>query len=65
MEETRLGVSKKVTEIKKESKLTSIMNQFILHPFLAGISGFTLFFLLAILLDFVVNQAFCIQYRQA
>ena len=55
MEETRLGVNKKVTRIKKESKLSLLMNQFILHPFLAGISGFTLFFLIAILLDFLVN----------
>jgi uncharacterized membrane protein YczE len=31
------------------------MNQFILNPVLAGISGFTLFFLFAILLDFTVN----------
>jgi hypothetical protein len=55
MEETRLDIDKKVAELKKESRLSFLLNQFILHPFLAGISGFTLFFLLAILLDFIVN----------
>ena len=55
MEETRLDIDKKVAELKKESRLSFFLNQFILNPFLAGISGFTLFFLLAILLDFIVN----------
>ena len=55
MEETRLGVNKKITQIKKESRLSLLMTQFVLHPFLAGITGFTLFFLIAIILDFLVN----------
>ena len=55
MEETRLDVTKKVAQIKKESKISQIITQFVLHPFLAGISGFTLFFLFAILLEFLVN----------
>ena len=55
MEETRVGVNKKVTPIKKESKFSILITQFVLHPFLAGISGFTIFFLFAILLDFLVN----------
>lgn len=55
MEETRVTITKKVTTYKKESKLAILMNQFILHPFLAGISGFTVFFLSAIFLDFIVN----------
>ncbi|MCB0731823.1 MAG: hypothetical protein KDC88_12390 [Ignavibacteriae bacterium] len=55
MEETRVNITKKVTTYKKESKLAILMNQFILHPFLAGISGFTVFFLSAIFLDFIVN----------
>ena len=49
MEETRVSVDKKV------SRFSYILNQFVLHPFLAGISGFTLFFILAIGLDFMVN----------
>ena len=55
MEETRVNITKKLTTYKKESKLAILMNQFILHPFLAGISGFTVFFLSAIFLDFIVN----------
>ena len=55
MEESRVSVNKKVVEYKKISKFSYILNQFVLHPFLAGISGFTLFFILAIVLDFIVN----------
>ena len=55
MDHTRIGVEDKITTLKKESKLSAIINQFILHPFLAGISGFTLFFILAFGLDFFVN----------
>lgn len=55
MEETRINIDKKVVKFKKESKLSYILNQFILNPFLAGISGFTLFFILALALDFFVN----------
>ena len=55
MEETRINIDKKIAEYKKESKLSYVLNQFILNPFLAGISGFTLFFILAIILDFFVN----------
>lgn len=55
MENTRVNVENKVGRIKKESKLALLMNQFILHPFLAGISGFTLFFLMALVLDISVN----------
>ena len=55
MEETRLDINKKVNQLKKESRFSSLLNQFILHPFLAGVTGFTVFFLIAILLDFFVN----------
>ena len=56
MEETRFNIGKKTAaSYKKESKFTIIINQFILHPFLAGISGFTIFFLSAIFLDFIVS----------
>jgi hypothetical protein len=55
MEDTRIGVNKKVTQLKKESKISILVNQFVLHPLIAGISGFTLFFFIAILLDLVVN----------
>ena len=55
MEETRVNIDKKIVPIKKESKIAFLMNQFVLHPFLAGISGFTVFFLFAIILDFIVN----------
>ena len=55
MDETRLGVDKKVARIKKESKFSLLVTQFFLHPLLAGISGFTVFFLIAIFLDFIVN----------
>ena len=55
MEETRVSVDKKIVEYKKVSRFSYILNQFVLHPFLAGISGFTLFFILAIGLDFMVN----------
>jgi uncharacterized membrane protein len=55
MEDTRVSVNKKVVEYKKISRISNILNQFVLHPFLAGISGFTLFFILAIVLDFTVN----------
>jgi len=55
MENTRVNVDNKVTGIKKESKIAFLINQFILHPFLAGISGFTLFFLIALILDIAVN----------
>ena len=55
MEDTRAEVSKKINSLKKESRFITLLNQFILNPFLAGISGFTLFFLLAIFLDFIVN----------
>lgn len=55
MEETRVNIEKKIVEFKKVSKFSYILNQFVLHPFLAGISGFTLFFILAIVLDFTVN----------
>lgn len=55
MEETRVRIDKKIVEYKKISRISYILNQFVLHPFLAGISGFTLFFLLAIVLDFMVN----------
>lgn len=55
MEETRVNIEKKIIEYKKVSKISYIFSQFVLHPFLAGISGFTLFFILAIVLDFTVN----------
>ncbi len=55
MEETRLDINKNVTELKSVSKLSFVLNQFVLHPFIAGISGFTLFFLIALSLDFIVN----------
>ena len=55
MEETRIDIDKKVTHLKKESKVAYFLNHFILNPFLAGISGFTLFFLMAIILDFTFN----------
>lgn len=55
MEETRVNIDKKITSLKKDTKLSLILNHFVLNPFLAGISGFTVFFLFAILLDFIVN----------
>ena len=55
MDNTRVNINDKVNGIKKESKLTLLLNQFILNPFLAGISGFTLFFLMALVLDISVN----------
>ncbi|MCW8848357.1 MAG: hypothetical protein OQJ81_00150 [Melioribacteraceae bacterium] len=55
MEETRVNIDKKIVEYRKVSRISHILNQFVLHPFLAGISGFTLFFILAIVLDFTVN----------
>lgn len=55
MEETKVNIEKTTTIIKKESKIGVVLNKFVLNPFLAGISGFTVFFLLAILLDFFVN----------
>lgn len=55
MEETKINIGKTTSTIKKESKISITLNKFVLNPFLAGISGFTVFFLLAILLDFFVN----------
>lgn len=55
MEETKVNIDKTVPIVKKESKFALIVNKFILNPFLAGISGFTVFFLFTILLDFFVN----------
>jgi hypothetical protein len=55
MEETKVSINKEVVPLKKESRLTLIVSKFILNPFLAGISGFTVFFLFAILLDLMVN----------
>jgi len=55
MEETKVNIDKKLVSVQKESKISFLMKHFFLLPFLAGISGFTLFFLFAILLDFIVN----------
>ena len=55
MEDTRVNIEKKITSLKKVSKVSLFLNHFILNPFLAGISGFTVFFLFAILLDLIVN----------
>jgi hypothetical protein len=55
MEDTRVEVSKKISGINKESKVVSWISKFLFNPFLAGITGFTLFFLFAILVDFLVN----------
>lgn len=52
MEETRVEVKNNVNEI---SKAAILFNKFIANPFWAGVSGFTLFFLFAIALDFIVN----------
>ncbi len=55
MEETKISINKEVVPLKKESKLAFLVSKFFLNPFLAGISGFTVFFLFSILLDFIVN----------
>ena len=55
MEETKVNINKLTPVVKSESKLGVIVNKFIFNPFLAGISGFTIFFLFALLLDFFVN----------
>ena len=55
MEDTRVESREKLERINKESKLINWVNKFLFNPFLAGITGFTLFFLLAILIDFFVN----------
>lgn len=55
MEETRVNIDKKIVEYGKISRISHVLNQFVLHPLLAGVSGFTLFFILAIVLDFTVN----------
>ncbi len=54
MEETKIEIKE---TIKTESKINYLLKQFIYNPFLAGISGFTSFFLFAILMDFIVNLA--------
>lgn len=55
MDETKVNIDKTTPVIKTESRTAEILNKFFLNPFLAGISGFTVFFLLAILLDIFVN----------
>lgn len=55
MEETRINIQDKVKSLKKESKFLIFIKLFFLNPLVAGISGFTLFFLFAVLLDFFVN----------
>lgn len=55
MEETRVSINKKVIPFKKESKYKLLVNKFVLNPFLAGISGFTIFFLSAIFLDLITS----------
>jgi hypothetical protein len=55
MDDTRVNIDRKIEGAKKLSKLGSILKLFVYNPFLAGISGFTLFFLFAIFLDFMVN----------
>jgi len=52
MEDTRAEIKE---NIKINSKINHFVNRFLLNPFLAAISGFTLFFLFAILIDFIVN----------
>ena len=55
MDDTRVNIDRKIEGAKKISKVGSILKLFLFNPFLAGISGFTLFFLFAIILDFLVN----------
>lgn len=55
MDDTRININKNIEETKKLTKLGSILKIFIFNPLIAGISGFTLFFLFAILVDFLVN----------
>lgn len=55
MKETRLSIDKKINAVENESKLSFLWRQFFLHPIVAGISGFTIFFLFSILLDFIAN----------
>lgn len=52
MEESKVEIT---SSLKVESKAKTLLKQFFYNPFLAGISGFTLFFLFAILMDFTVN----------
>ena len=52
MEDTKVEIKE---TLKVDSKINHFVKQFLLNPFLAGISGFTVFFLFAILMDFIVN----------
>jgi len=54
MEDTRVNIGDELVKIKKISKTSYFFNKFIINPFWAGVTGFTLFFLFAIFLDFAV-----------
>lgn len=55
MDDSRIEINQEAKSLTKLARITYFIIKLFINPFVAGVTGFTLFFLIAILFDFVVN----------